>query len=213
MQITVVAVVTGDGFFGNNRGKGASTRVHRPMLRGARAAQLTPDRRFPAFCVRGAEFFLGLVGIVYITMVRRRLTWFLVLVLLSGSIPVQAVSMLVCRITGQRMAPVEAPPETLPKAMACCAVKRTTSPSGRTRLELAAPGCCDLSILPARPELPSAAVPVFFSFALALSPAPRVVFTPPMAEATAPSPVLSDAPPRGPPPGRPTSLRAPPFFS
>ena len=157
------------------------------------------------------EPFAHLSGIVFV-MAHPRITLFLVMLLLMGTVPVQAASVLVCRLTGQPMAPIEAAPEALPAELACCAVKRSRGPDGRARLELAAPGCCDLSVTPGRPEQPTASVPVVAPFALALAPAPELVLAPPIAEVVAPAPVVSDASPRG-PPGRPTSLRAPPFFS
>lgn len=147
-------------------------------------------------------------------MARRRLTLVVVSLLLMGMLPVQAASVLVCRFTGQPMAPIEAAPEALPQDLACCAVKQTVSPDGTPNLVLAAPGCCDLKVTAERPDMPPATHSVLTAFVPALTPpSPVVVHAPSIdEELVTPSPVLTDAPPRG-PPGRPTSLRAPPFFS
>lgn len=137
----------------------------------------------------------------------------MVSLLLMGMLPVQAASVLVCRFTGQPMAPIQAAPESLPEDLDCCAVEQTVSPGGTRDLVLAAPGCCDLKVTAERPDLPVATLSLLAASVSALVPGSGLVLAPPTtAEAAAPVPVLSDAPVRG-PPGRPASLRAPPFFS
>ena len=81
-------------------------------------------------------------------MMWRALVLFTALCLLAGVPVVGAAPSLVCRVTGQPMAAIEAAPDSLPKHLACCAVKRSVAADGTTRFALAAPGCCDLRVTP-----------------------------------------------------------------
>jgi hypothetical protein len=152
-------------------------------------------------------------------MKRRALALFLVTCLLAGFAPSSgaAALTLVCRMTGQPMAPVivATTTPTAPEAdHSCCAVAAAaTRADGGTRYVLVAPGCCDLRAAPERAERPAAVIAAAPEVALlAWVPAPPVLLVPPATEAVTLPTARSEAAPRAPPRSS-ASPRAPPFFS
>ena len=131
---------------------------------------------------------------------RAILTSWLAVCLFLGAIPQAARVRLICRISGQVM-PMNA-------EQACCNV--VTGHDGQ--LVLQAPGCCELQIAPAEPDVPtttlSAVTPLVAALPIYPALVPHVAFT---ASPTVLSFVRPHAP-RG-PPRQPSSPRAPPVFS
>jgi hypothetical protein len=152
-------------------------------------------------------------------MKRRALALFLAVCLVAGfaALPTGAAAAptLVCRITGQPMAPVMVADETAAAPdteRSCCAITPKMGANGSTRYALVAPGCCDLRAIPERDEAPAAIVAAPETAFVAWVPAPPVLLVPPTTEAVTPPSARSEAAPRAPPRSS-ASPRAPPFFS
>ena len=115
---------------------------------------------------------------------------------------------LVCRMTGQEMAPVYASIDT---ETSCCTIAMGQRADGSVHYELTDPGCCDLRVLTEREPIPATlSVPVLPAVAVLFSAPPvpipgTVVFV-------AFSPATNVTSPRGPPPDT-ASSRGPPSRS
>jgi hypothetical protein len=150
-------------------------------------------------------------------MKRRVLALFLAVCLVAGFVALPtgaaAAPTLVCRITGQPMAPVMVADEAAAGApRSCCVVAAKMGPDGNSRYALTDPGCCDLRTAPERVETPAAIVAAPEIAFVAWSPAPSVLMALPPSEAVTTRLPRSQAAPRAPPRSS-VSPRAPPFFS
>jgi hypothetical protein len=142
----------------------------------------------------------------------------LCLLMAATAAPAATTVRLVCRMSGRPMTPVVEsgdPSATVSAAAArrpCCVVRMRQEAAG-VRFVLAARSCCDLKITAGRSPLPAFHAPTPISAPAAVR-AEAAAFVPTAAAVDLPAAASAqrESVPRA-PPGRPTSLRAPPTRS
>lgn len=144
-------------------------------------------------------------------LTRPLLALYTTLCLLVNLLVIPSGPVLVCRMTGEPMAPVVA--KTAEEHSSCCAVSASIASDGTTHYALTAPGCCDLRQSVERTNL-TAVSPTALEFPIALLvTAPSAIPLPQLTKVIVQVEVPRESAPRAPPLLSSASPRAPPFFS